>query len=242
MLRFATKYYFIAMNPSVTDSEILSYQLRVTSGRMVNYCYILVNHTSAEAILIDPAWNLVQISQQLQALNVKLKAILVTHAHFDHVHLAAPLAHYYRIPVFMSSAAAARLTEYIPSLQTFTSNCTLVLAGMQIKVLLTPGHSVGSTCYFCHNYLYTGDTLFIEGCGTCSDGEFACRQLYDSLQELKQLVPPHMQVCAGHCFSEQRTATFAEVSHSNVYLQFSNYKQFRDFRLRPNQQSLMAFM
>lgn len=230
------------MNWSTNSGEgVQSYQLRVTSGHMVNYCYLLVNHASREAVLVDPAWDPIQITRQVQALEVQVKAILITHAHFDHVHLAAPLAQHYNIPVYTSRAAATNLKEPIPSLHTFASDCTLSIAGMHIKALLTPGHSVGSTCYLCDVYLYTGDTLFIEGCGTCPGGEPACRQLYDSLQKLKQSVPPHVLVYAGHCFSERRSASFAEVNRSNVYLQFSNYEQFRDFRLRPHQHALMAF-
>ena len=226
---------------AASGTGVQSYQLRVTSGHMVNYSYLLVNHTSREAVLVDPAWDPVQITEQVQLLEVQVRAILITHAHFDHVHLAAPLARHYQVPVYMSSVAAAKLKQPIPSLHSFATDCTLSLAGMQLTALLTPGHSTGSACYLSQAHLYTGDTLFIEGCGTCAGGEPACRQLYDSLQKLKQLVPPQVLVCAGHCFSERRVAPFGEVCRSNVYLQFSSYEQFRDYRLRPRQHAQKAY-
>ncbi|MGB0867097.1 MAG: MBL fold metallo-hydrolase, partial [Granulosicoccaceae bacterium] len=161
-----------------------------------------------------------------------LVAVLLTHHHADHVDLADTLASKLGIPVYMNQV----------EIDTYGFSCTgltginddqLNIAGMDIAVIKTPGHTAGAVSYLVEGNLYSGDTLFIEGCGECVSAGADAGQLYDSLQLLLEKVPPKARVYPGHRFKRVPGMSMSYVSKNNIFLQTRDRAAFIEYRERP---------
>ena len=111
---------------------------------------------------------------------------------------------------------------------------------MIIEPIFTPGHTPGCMCYLIGGNLFTGDVLFTEGCGMCSDLE-AAHAMFASLQDLKTRIKPHTRIFPGHSYGEQPGQTLSQLLKDNIYLQFSNKESFAAFRLRSGQNIAKMF-
>ena len=204
----------------------------VGTNDIVNYSYLLSNKESNSSLIIDPAWDLEKIEQAAASQNCPIVAVLLTHHHADHVDLADTLASKLDIPVYMNQS----------EIDTYGFSCTgligiesdkLSLAGLDIEVIQTPGHTAGAVSFLVEGNLYSGDTLFIEGCGECvSDGADA-GQLFDSLQTLLEKVPPKTRVYPGHRFKRVPGMSMGYVSKNNIFLQTTDKEAFIEYRQRP---------
>jgi glyoxylase-like metal-dependent hydrolase (beta-lactamase superfamily II) len=144
------------------------YQLEVGYPYLYNFNYIIVDSLSRHAAVVDPAWDQDLIMQTIRQLDVKLEAILLTHSHIDHVHLARPLVQRFSCQVYMSAQEIEYYNFQSGNLCPVQDFEKIALGTTQIICLLTPGHTAGSTCFLLSNSLFTGDTVFIEGCGICN--------------------------------------------------------------------------
>jgi hydroxyacylglutathione hydrolase len=215
--------------------------IKVARGAMKNNNYLIVDPDTSHAVLVDPAWEAAKLRAQLVASEASLRGILITHAHFDHIDLAKPLADAYQCPIWMSrqeidaSGFRARQLEAV-------GEQPWQLGALTITPLLTPGHTPGCTCYLIGDNLFSGDVLFAEGCGICA-GVDAAHAMYNSLQGLKQLLQPHSRIFPGHTYVRPPGQRFADVLATNPYLHFRDRHTFAAFRLRQgqSQRSLMNF-
>ena len=137
-----------------------------------NNVYLVVDPVSRQAVIIDPAWQLTDIEQSLINYQAELKGILVTHAHPDHIHLVEPLSERHHCPIWMSKEEMSLSTIQSRRLRPLSTEPWQV-GQMTIQPLFTPGHTKGSVCYLINGNLFTGDTLFAEGCGLCNDVQSA---------------------------------------------------------------------
>ena len=149
----------------------------LTVGPVGTCCYILSREDRNDCLVIDPGD---EASRIRRAANGKtIAAILLTHGHFDHIgavrdlmsedtrlvihELDAPMLADPALNVSLSlmgvSATAPAATD------TVREGSELTLAGLEIRVLHTPGHTPGSSCFLIENHLFTGDTLFEHGWG-----------------------------------------------------------------------------
>ncbi len=220
--------------------NIIIQPLKVTNLSMINYCYLIVNTNLNTALIIDPAWELQTIESALKQHQVQLKGILLTHHHFDHVHLAKPLALQYQIPVFMSQAEINFYDFKCPNLNAISKFEFFTLANIIIKPIFTPGHTYGGSSYLIENNLFCGDTLFIEGCGMCWGAGANANTLFHSLQILKTL-PPQTLVYPGHSYGKTPGQTLQYVLKHNLYLHFSQEQDFVTYRMRKNQTGFFNF-
>lgn len=220
-------------------SQIKILPLQMQHLRMKNYSYVALNLQSKEAIVVDPAWEIEKIEMALE--DHILTGIILTHAHFDHVHLVAPLVKKYRCLVWMGSKEITHSGFYSPGLIPIEKSVPFQVAGMTIIPFLTPGHTPGSMCYLIENNIFTGDTLFSEGCGACFGTEGNPKQLYESLQYLKREVLDNTLVFPGHSFGVAPGQTFGSLLHSNIYLDIKNEDDFVAYRMRKGQKNLFNF-
>ena len=141
-------------------------------------CYIV--HNGNEAFVVDPSISEKKIIAALNEHNLKLKGILLTHGHFDHIWRAQELRNETGAPLYIHELDDEMLTDSSKNAyRTFTGNDftiqkaefllkngdTIPLGDEQIKVLHTPGHTKGSVCYDTGDSLLSGDTIFAEGFG-----------------------------------------------------------------------------
>ena len=133
-------------------------------GAYQTNCYIIHEENSSSCCVIDPGYDPDAILDKLDTLGLSLEAILLTHGHFDHVGAVKDLAAETQCDVYlhpedlsmppMMTAGALYYTK------TYAEGSRLNLAGLDISVLHTPGHTPGSVCLLVDTAIFSGDTLF----------------------------------------------------------------------------------
>ena len=149
----------------------------ITVGPVGTCCYILSREDRDDCLVIDPGDEAARIRKA--AGEKKIAAILLTHGHFDHIGAVRELmAEDTRLVIHELDAAMLAdpvrnvsmtlmntpITAPAPT-DTVREGSVLTLAGLEIRVLHTPGHTPGSSCFLIENHLFTGDTLFEHGWG-----------------------------------------------------------------------------
>lgn len=200
----------------------------------INYCPLIIEPKTNDAVIIDPAWELAAFKEKVDQVELNLQAILLTHHHLDHSHLANTLAKHYDVPVYMSQQEidyygfnCYRLEGVLPQ-QTVIS----LTNEMTILVHHTPGHTMGGVCYQIQDHLFTGDTLFNEGCGFCHTRGGCPGMMYESLRYLKKVIADSVKVYPGHKYKSALGLSFSEVMKRNIYLNIDNKQDFIAFRMQ----------
>jgi hydroxyacylglutathione hydrolase len=150
-------------------------------GMLESNCYILGDENSREAVVIDPGGDGPDILAAIAKENLKLKIIINTHGHFDHIGANQALKEATGAPIAIHSADAAMLSQPSAEALFFTggrlqpSTAEIILAeddilefgSYQLKVLHTPGHTLGGICLVLQSepIVYVGDTLFAGSIG-----------------------------------------------------------------------------
>ena len=132
-------------------------------------CYIIHDENSTSCCIIDPGYDADYILDKLSALNLKAEAILLTHGHFDHVGAVKELAAETSRDVYIHpedlSMPPMMTAGPLYYTQTYAEGSIVKLAGLEIAVLHTPGHTPGSVCLLVENAIFSGDTMFQGSCG-----------------------------------------------------------------------------
>ena len=206
-----------------------------------NYCYIIIDTTTNFTALIDPAWELSTIEEFLKKINANLVTILLTHSHFDHVNLVKPLLKEYDPQVIMSAKEIDYYKFTCRNLTPIENGDSLKLGNTDIKCLLTPGHTAGSTCFLLSDSLFTGDTIFTEGCGSCNTDGGSPEEMYSSIQMIKNTVLPDTFIYPGHSYGKTPGHSLSYLLKENIYFHIDKLEHFISFRMRKNQNNLLDF-
>lgn len=176
--------------------------------------YIWMLHDGAQALVVDPG-DAAPVLRTLQAYDLQLSAILVTHHHGDHTGGIATLKAHTGATVYGTGL------EGIAGLdQALQGGETLTILGLPVHVLATPGHTRGHVSYWLPGdagggwapLLFCGDTLFSGGCGRIFEGTPA--QMYQSLCALAAL-PDATRVCCAHEYTVSNLRFAAAVEPNN---------------------------
>ena len=217
------------------------HHLKVSNLFFKNYSYLIVDSASQTAVIVDPAWQKKIIDQKLRQHNATLAAVLLTHSHFDHGNLAPQLVDEHNCVVMMSKIEIDYYGYRSRNLQAIEDFTSFSLGGTQILPILTPGHTKGSLCYLIEENLFTGDTLFSEGCGMCWGKGADPYAMYDSIQYLKGALKMSTRIYPGHSYGEKPGQTFGKLMKNNIYLLIKDREFFVKFRMRDNQTGLFRF-
>lgn len=180
----------------------------------VTNCYLVLNEETKEGFLVDPGDYEERILQMLREKEVKLSAVYLTHGHLDHMMAAERIREEYGVPVYCHESEievledpeqnlTARfvrrgycLEKVIPlkDAEEFTA------AGMQVKLIHTPGHTPGGCCYYLpeEGILFSGDTLFYRSIGNTEFPGGSMSILARSIREKLYVLPEETIVYAGH--------------------------------------------
>ena len=141
----------------------------IALGDYQTNCYIIHEETSKKCCVIDPGFDADYILDKLSTLDLTLEAILLTHGHFDHVGAVKELAAETQCDVYIHpedlSMPPMMTAGPLYYTKTYGEGTQLKLAGLELGVLHTPGHTPGSVCLVCENTIFSGDTLFRGSCG-----------------------------------------------------------------------------
>ncbi len=186
-----------------------------TVGPVQENCFILRAKDSDRALIVDPGDEADRITGALDALAIRtVEAILVTHTHFDHIGAVAPVARATGAPVYcpeLEKQVLANIMDYVPwpgfgPFESYEADHTvgggeqLELAGLELDVRLTPGHSPGHVTYAIRNEqaLFSGDVLFQGSVGRVDLPGGDWPTLLASIESLVGAFPPETTVYPGH--------------------------------------------
>ena len=158
-----------------------------------NYSYLIIDEESNSACVVDPS-EADPVIAYIQRNNIKLKFVLNTHHHFDHVGGNKELKKKYGAKIVGFKNDKIR----IPDIDILVNDNQIWKSGkFELKIIHIPGHTTGHICFyfFKEKLAFTGDTLFSLGCGRIFEGTY--EQMYNSLNKLKKL-PKNTKVYCGH--------------------------------------------
>ncbi len=198
----------------------------ITVGAYQTNCYIVTSDDKS-AVIVDPGAEANKIIDKAKELGAKVKYILLTHGHFDHITGADGLRDISGAPLCVHEDDADCLTtdknEYkyffreslrlCPAERILHDGDVLPVGGSSIRVIHTPGHTKGSVCYVTDNAVYSGDTLFDCSIGRTDLTGGSLGELRDSLKKLCAL-DPSLSLYPGH----GSISTMAKQFEFNPYL------------------------
>jgi glyoxylase-like metal-dependent hydrolase (beta-lactamase superfamily II) len=185
-----------------------------TVGLVQENCFLLRRDGAQSALIVDPGDEAPRILAAVEELGVSVEAILVTHCHFDHVGAVAPVAEATGAPVYVSEIerpVLADIMSYVPfpgfgPYESYEADHTLKggerleLAGFEIDVLFTPGHSPGHLTYSIpsEQAIFSGDVLFQGSVGRVDLPGGDWDTLLGSIGTLVESLPEDTTVHPGH--------------------------------------------
>jgi glyoxylase-like metal-dependent hydrolase (beta-lactamase superfamily II) len=185
----------------------------LTVGAIAENCFLLRNEETDQALIVDPGDEAERILRPVQELGLSVEAILVTHCHFDHIGAVAPVARETGAPVYCPKIEVPLLADimsWVPGPfgpfesyeadETVEGGETLELAGFELDVIFTPGHSPGHVTYSVRNEeaIFSGDVLFQGSVGRVDLPGGDWETLLGSIRTLVDSHPPETRVHPGH--------------------------------------------
>ncbi len=160
----------------------------LTLGLYQTNTYIVSKAGSDKCIVIDPGYEAATILNRAALLGLNIEAILLTHAHFDHLGAVRAIVADTDCDVYVDEQELQlppTMTDgpvYYSHL--YPAEGVISAAGMDIKILRTPGHTPGSVCLLVGDAMFSGDTLFAGSMGRC---DFPGSNIFDMRKSLKKL-------------------------------------------------------
>ena len=183
-------------------------------GPVATNCYIGINEETKECFIVDPATCPPEFVSYIKNAGLTVKAVLLTHGHFDHIMGLDALLKEFSVPVYaheaerevleseqLNSSASMLGQPYSFSGADYVTNRQeLRIAGFEIRVICTPGHTIGGCCYYIEKEktLFSGDTLFHGSVGRTDLPTGSMGQLVSSVRDRLFVLPDDTQVYPGH--------------------------------------------
>lgn len=186
---------------------------RLVIGSVQTNCYFVYREGGKDVIFFDPADKGDYIYETLKEKGFHVKRILLTHAHFDHIWGCNRLRELSGAPLYAYEAEKALCEDAATNVSAQVGRpCTVIpdrylkdgeeiaIAGMTCRLIATPGHTVGSCCYYFEEagFLIAGDTLFAESVGRTDLATGSMSDLVRSIKEKLFSLPDGTKVYPGH--------------------------------------------
>lgn len=195
------------------------------NDKMDNLSYLIFDCESRICAVIDPSWSYGEISSFIKKKKLLLKAIFLTHGHYDHCDMTFTLENvqtdFYvgQEDIFLMPSPPKKYLPLKDELE--ISLCPKI----KIKCIHTPGHSQGSYCFLCDKYLFTGDTLFPGCCGRVDLPGSNPKLMRQSLLKLSTL-PAETKIYSGHFYNGGQSILEKELKTNPCFLSINNEDSF----------------
>ena len=204
---------------------------QIEVGPFHNFTYVLGCPDTKKACLIDPGWETISFLEILKENKFKLEALLLTHNHPDHTQSVEELILEVNPKIYTFKEETHRWSYLSKKIFGLDDNDIISMGNLKLKALYTPGHTQDGLCFIFDNKIFTGDTLFVNGCGRCDLPESSPAKLYDSLYNKLKNLPPNLKVYPGHNYGETPQSTIQEELASNPFLKMKSQEEFIRFRV-----------
>ena len=204
-------------------------------GMMSNFNELICDKISLTCAVVDPAFEVDRLLREAKQRGWTIVAVLVTHTHHDHVDGVEEMAKKTGAPVYVGAGEVEALRRAAPSAKIvgLSGGETIDVGELRIATLPTPGHTPAGTSYIVDGNVFTGDTLFIGGCGRTDFPGGDAPTLWQSLQRLAAL-PEETRVYPGHDYGPTPTSTIAWEKTTNPYLLCKSEAEFVALRTGKN--------
>lgn len=200
-------------------------------GPMENFIYLIHDHATDRAAVVDPAWDVPEVLALADKLGVRITDILLTHSHHDHINGIEQVLERYDAQLHLAKAEARFWGQYLDLPTLHHGGDVIAVGETEVQLLHTPGHTPGSACYRLGDDLITGDTLFVFGCGRCDLRGGDPEQMYETLKDLTATLPADAVIHPGHNYADRTTSTVAEQIEGNPFLHFDQRERFVEYRM-----------
>jgi len=209
------------------------------ASQMVNFCYLVGDRESGEALVVDPAYDVAGILDALAADDMRCAGVLATHFHPDHVggdlmgyriQGVADLLGSTSVPVHVQRDEAPWVTRTTGlgqgDLVEHSSGDVVRVGAVDVELVHTPGHTPGSQCFSVAGRLVSGDTLFLDGCGRTDLPGGDAEQMYESLTTRLARFGDDVLLYPGHLYSPEPSATLGETRQRNYVFRLRSPEQW----------------
>ena len=186
------------------------------------YTYLIASANVREALVIDPVEeNVNDYINLLKELDLKLVKVIDTHIHADHVTGASKLKSSTNCTTIMGENSPAETVDI-----KLKDEETIKIDQLQIKALYTPGHTSDSYSFLLNNYLFSGDTLLINGTGRTDFQNGSSEDAYNSLFNKLLKLPEDTILYPGHDYNGKKASTIGNEKKFNPRLQVESVEQY----------------
>ena len=182
----------------------------IVVGYLETNCYVLAEETG-DAVIIDPGASADRILHLVDEMGVKPQCIMLTHTHSDHIGGLEGVRKAWDVPVLLSAEEAVflRLPDnkkktyqrgdlVNPVFNLLKDGDVIDIGNLELRTMLTPGHTPGSVCWSCGDVLFSGDTLFKDGIGRTDFEGGSYEMIMKSIKEKILALPDATKVLPGH--------------------------------------------
>ena len=194
------------------------------------YTYIIASAKGREAVIIDPVLeNVEDYIGILKELDLKLVKVIDTHIHADHITGASKLKQVTNCTTIMGEHTPADTVEI-----KVKDDEIINIDNLKIKSMYTPGHTSDSYSFLLDNYLFTGDTLLINGTGRTDFQNGSSKDAYNSLFNNLLKLPEETLVYPGHDYNGKFSSTIGNEKKFNPRLQVKSVDEYVDIMSKLN--------
>ena len=195
---------------------------QVFDKKSSTYTYLIASSKGREALIIDPVLeNVEEYIALLNELDLKLVKVIDTHIHADHVTGASKLKDETQCVTIMGNHTPADTVEI-----KIKDEETIQLDQLSIKALYTPGHTSDSFSFLMDNYLFSGDTLLINGTGRTDFQNGDAKESYNSIFNRLLKLPDETLLYPAHDYNGEKVSTIGKEKKMNPRLQVNNVNEY----------------
>lgn len=173
---------------------------RLIGGELMANGYIISDEQGGECYIIDPGYDYKDYVKYIRENNLRLKAILLTHHHYDHTGAVGSLKSVFDVPVCIHSRDMS-IDVYRRKPDVFLADGDILMLGDErIEVINTPGHTHGSVCFFAgaSSLAFTGDTIFNVDLGTTELADGSAEEMRASILNIIDKWSDDITIYPGH--------------------------------------------